>query len=327
LGTLDKAKKQAFILRIAPSGVDKVPEALSRNQIFIGWAEAKNLLDGSLSWEEFREIIRSVYYVSETNMRRAGSASGNMWRFIRDMKENDLVVVPHESEFYVAQVNGPAIYDSSKVSEDSAYRREVSWLNDKKQIPRMIARSALVSRMKTQGTCVYATDIINDIYDSLDKAQLDKTPTFHSDLQARLVLETLKEIQSGRIDSYGFEKLIETVLNGLGASDVRIVPRSQDKGADLLATFLLAGALEQVIAIQAKHWQPEPPVSRDVVNQLIRGIEAESADLGMVITSGTISDDAYDTAKDYYEEKGIKIQLIDGEQFAKLIIENGIRLL
>jgi hypothetical protein len=32
-----------------------------------------------------------------------------------------------------------------------------------------------------------------------------------------------------------------------------------------------------MIAIQAKHWQPKPPVGRDVVEQLIRGIEAESA--------------------------------------------------
>jgi hypothetical protein len=45
----------------------------------------------------------------------------------------------------------------------------------------------------------------------------------------------------------------------------------------------------------------------------------------MVITSGTISDDAIKTANAYYEEKGIKIELVDGEQFAKLIVENGIK--
>jgi predicted Mrr-cat superfamily restriction endonuclease len=319
-------KKQAFVLRVAPSGIDKVPEALAMNQIIIGWAKAKNLLDQSLSWEDFREIISSIYYSSESNMRRAGAASGNMWRFIRDMKENDLVAVPHGSEFYIAKVKGPATYDPSLVSEDSAYRRNVTWLNDKKPIPRMIARSALVSRMKTQSTCVYATDIIQDIQDSLDKSQQEKIPTFYTDLQARLIHETLNEMRSGRIDSYGFEKLIESVLSGLGAKDIRIVPRSQDKGADLLATFLLAGALEQVIAVQVKHWQPEPPVTGVVVTQLIRGIEAESADLGMIITSGTISDDAYEVAKDYFDEKGIKIELIDGEQFAKLIVEHGIKI-
>ncbi len=103
------------------------------------------------------------------------------------------------------------------------------------------------------------------------------------------------------------------------------MPRSQDKGADLLATFRVAGAFQQVVAVQAKHWQPEPPVSRDVVEQLIRGIEAESANLGMVVTSGSISDAAVQAAEQYFEEKGIRIELLDGEQFAKLMVEHGIR--
>lgn len=61
------------------------------------------------------------------------------------------------------------------------------------------------------------------------------------------------------------------------------------------------------------------------MEQLIKGIEAESANLGMVITSGAISDEATATTEKYFEEKGIRIELVDGEQFAKLIVENGIR--
>ena len=37
--------QQAFVLRIAPGGIDKVPEALACNEIIIGWALAKGLLD------------------------------------------------------------------------------------------------------------------------------------------------------------------------------------------------------------------------------------------------------------------------------------------
>ncbi|MEK7768321.1 MAG: restriction endonuclease, partial [Pseudomonadota bacterium] len=94
--------------------------------------------------------------------------------------------------------------------------------------------------------------------------------------------------------------------------------------ADVLATFRVAGAFRQVVAVQAKHWQPNPPVGKEVVEQLIKGIEAESANLGMVITSGSISDEAVQAAENYFEEKGIKIELVDGEQFAKLIVEHGI---
>ena len=38
-------KEQAFVLRVAPSGIDKVPEALSSTQIIIGWSQAEWLLD------------------------------------------------------------------------------------------------------------------------------------------------------------------------------------------------------------------------------------------------------------------------------------------
>ena len=97
-----------------------------------------------------------------------------------------------------------------------------------------------------------------------------ESPTFQSDLQARLVREVLAELRSGRIENFGFERLIQTVLRGLGASEVRIVPRSEDKGADLVAVFRVAGAFQQRVAVQAKHWQPEPPVGRDVVEQKLR---------------------------------------------------------
>lgn len=61
------------------------------------------------------------------------------------------------------------------------------------------------------------------------------------------------------------------------------------------------------------------------MDQLIEGIEAESADLGMVVTSGSIADNATARAELYFKGHGIKIELVDGEQFAKLIVEHGIR--
>ena len=168
--------------------------------------------------------------------------------------------------------------------------------------------------------------MMEEIKECLQIASSGQTPIFQTDLQNRLIRETIAEMRNGRMDSFGFEKLVQTVLTGLGANDVRIVPRGEDKGADVLATFLVAGAFRLVVAVQAKHWQPEPPVGNEVVEQLIRGIEAEeSVNLGMVITCGIISEEAAATADKYYEDKGIRIELIDGEQFAKLIIENGIR--
>ncbi len=282
-------------------------------------------MDPGLDWEQFREIIRTTYFANEPNLRRAGAAAGHMWRFIRDMGIGDVVVVPYGPNFYVAKVTGQAFYDGSKREDDTAYRRPAEWLNDKQRIPRNSARAALISRMRTQGTCANATDLLDEITECLEVAEFGEPPSFDTDLQMRLVDETLRELRTGRMDERAFERLIETVLAGLGARATRIVPRIEDKGADIVATFRVAGIFNQVVAVQAKYWRPVPPVDETVVEQLIRGIEAEGATLGMVITSGTIGEDALRRAKEYTEEKGIPVELVDGEQFAKMIVEHGIR--
>jgi predicted Mrr-cat superfamily restriction endonuclease len=160
-----------------------------------------------------------------------------MSRYIREMKIGDLVVVPYGTNFYVAEVCGPAIYLPANRDDDTAYRRDVIWLNDKRPLSRTLARAALLSRMKIQGTCAPASDLIDEIQECLGLAAGSQSPTFYSDLQRRLIPEVLEEIRRGRMESFAFERLIQTVLIGLGAEECRIVPRQQDKGADLIATF------------------------------------------------------------------------------------------
>jgi restriction endonuclease Mrr len=92
----------------------------------------------------------------------------------------------------------------------------------------------------------------------------------------------------------------------------------------IVANFRVAGAFSQTVAVQAKYWKPDPPVGKKVVKQLIQGIEAEEAVLGLVITTGTIAEDAERQAEDYFDETGIRIELLDGKQFAKVIVELGI---
>ena len=43
----------------------------------------------------------------------------------------------------------------------------------------------------------------------------------------------------------------------------------------------------------------------------------------MVITTGTFSDDDVRAANECLESVGKKIELVDGEQFAKMIVEHG----
>ncbi len=317
---------RAFVLRIAPSNIDRVDEALSSNELVIGWSYSPGLLNSTLSWQDFRKILHDQYYSASQDYRRSGSAAGNMWRFIREMQEGDLVVVPHGGAFYVAKVTGPAYHDPSKLEEDTAFRRPVEWLNDKKPIQRRKGRSALQSRMKIQNTCAEATDLVGEITELLETEAKGATPSFEEDLRSCLITTTLQEIRSGRIDPYGFERLVQSLLYGLGASDVRIVPRSKDKGADLVAKFKIANTFAFTLAVQARFYLPEPPVGKDTIVYLLAGMEAETADLGWVATSGTFSDEANQYAEEILEKQGIRVELIDGELLASMIVDNGLRL-
>ena len=148
-----------------------------------------------------------------------------------------------------------------------------------------------------------------------------------TDLRSKLVEETIKEIQNGRIDHYGMENLVKTVLESIGATDVSIVPRRKDKGADLLADFSLANTFVLKFAVQVKHWETKlphwPPVDKEEIKQLVNGMDAEGTQLGLFVTSGSFNESAEKYAQELLEE-GYRIELVDGTQLATLIVEGGL---
>ena len=317
---------KAFVLRIAPSGQDRIKEAITDEELIIGWSEAKGLLNDSLEWVQFRQTIHDAYYAEDSTFRGSGAAAGNMWRFIRDMEPGDLVAVPHGDSFFVARVTGPATYRPELVSSDTAYRRPVEWLNKTKPIPRSYAKSRLQSRLKARQTCANATDLIDHLQEVVDLATSGEVPTFGADLRRHLIESALGQLRDGRMNERHFEELIADVLRAVGGQNVRVVAARQlDVGADVIADFTMADSFSFKLAVQAKYFRPEPPIDSGPVEQLIQGMHAEDATVGWVVTSGTFSAMAEKKRVELEEDTGFRIELIDGEQLAALIVENGLR--
>ncbi len=322
----EAAKEKAFILRIAPSEIDRVSEALESNNLIIGWSKARGLLNPELDWIRFRQIVHDCYYSTDKDYKRSSRGAGSLWAFIREMSEGDLVVVPHRAVFYIAQVIGPAYYDETKIEDDTAYRRPVEWLNNKTPIPRQWTRAALQSRMKAFHTCIYANDLVPEIKEVLQLSRAGEKPAFHTDLRKRLIQEAQKEICSGRLESYSFESLVASLLSAMGSTNVRIVPRNLDKGVDILADFSLANVFKFTIGVQTKHfYKPQPPVGPEAVEYFASGLEAENLTFGMFVTAGSFSQEAIKKKEEIEDSKGLRIELIDGEQLSSLIIETGLR--
>ncbi len=83
---------QAFVLRIAPSGTDRLHEALETDEVMIGWCRCPALIDPALRRSGFRLSLKQQYYPTDATQHRAGSAAGHLWRFLREMNAGDLVV-------------------------------------------------------------------------------------------------------------------------------------------------------------------------------------------------------------------------------------------
>lgn len=315
----------AFVLRINPSGIDGIPDALKGNYVTIGWSHVPEILRYA-EWIPFRNAVHKTYYSKDISHRRSGLAAGALWQFIKEMEIGSWVVVPALGGFYVAEVTGEAKHFPEHVEADCAFRRSVNWLNGKKPIPRSLATAALQARMKIHGTCARAWDLVDAIAAALSNASTTtdtgKEFVFRRDLHARVVQSVLSEIREGRIENFGFELLLKSLFEREGAK-VEIVPRRLDKGVDLKVAFRV-GPSSFVVGVQAKHFQAEPPVPAEVADKLVEGLEHADADAGMIVTSGTISKELEERVQEIFKADGVRIQLVDGEMLAAWLVESGI---
>ena len=154
---------QGFMLRMNSKKTgDRVPTGIQEGRVTIGWPCARRLIT-KRSRDKVREIVRKAYYCKDADLRRAGSATGNLWRFIHEMRPGALLVIPRGQEVYLAEVIGDADYDKTKVEEDTAYFRTARWLNPKCPFKRAKTPDSVQAKMRLWQTCIDATDILPDI--------------------------------------------------------------------------------------------------------------------------------------------------------------------
>ena len=312
--------RNAFILRLAPLGQNMTQEALEKDEIFVGWKEVKGLLEEGLSFYDFRERVKAAYEIE--NNYAAAAFARFLWGFLKEMKPGDYVVVPSGGQFYVAEVVGDPYYDESHPI--AAHRRPVRWLNNGKPIPRELASAALQGRMKARGTLMDASDLVADIEKVLEDARRGETPNLARELRARMVEAVRQELTQGRMNPDRFETLVERMAQAMGAAEVQWVPRRSDQGADVVADFQLMGGLLVTVGIQAKFYQPGKPMGRHAVDQLAQALQAGVAEMGLVITTGDVSEEAYRAAEEYLSQKNLEISILGGKELAELIVDKGL---
>ncbi len=138
-------------------------------------------------------------------------------------------------------------------------------------------------------------------------------------LRAELAIELLDRIKASPAGF--FEKLVVDLMIKMGYGGSReeagrTVGKSGDGGIDGVINEDRLGL--DVIYLQAKRW--EGTVGRPVVQAFVGSLAGFRASKGVLITTSTFSADA----RNYVQQIGAKVVLIDGEALGSLMIQHGL---
>jgi restriction system protein len=155
---------------------------------------------------------------------------------------------------------------------------------------------------------------------SLGKTPHEAIESVYQKLRAQLADELLETVKS--CPPAFFERLVVDLLVKMGyggslADAVRAVGKSGDGGIDGIIKEDKLGL--DVIYIQAKRWDLNS-VGRPQVQQFAGALQGQRAAKGIFITTSNFTDDA----RNFVGGIGSKIVLVDGDELAKLMIDNGI---
>ena len=315
---------------------------LKRNILSIGFSDfserdfIKTCTD---NWDEFEKSFDRIWGKRPRNRY-------SLWRFLNEMKKGDYVVVPGWGTFSIYEIeedgcmtiedidisnlkdwNGTPItidgdgYIKNKQIIDLGFFRKVRPIiqsasrND-------FADSALTSRMKIRQTNADISDLYESIKKAISSCNENKPINLYSSI-LESNLESTFSIIKRELNPDKFERLISWYFKKSGSTDVYIPPKNKsDKegDADVIATF---EPIKTIIYVQAKFHRGE--TSSWALEQIRNYQDSKEKDddgyskISWVIsTADSFSDECYSQAKMN------KVQLIEGKEFTRMLLNIGI---
>ena len=118
--------KRAWMVRGSNvDGYNLVPEWLRDGFVSLSASQLGNL-DPGVGYDELRQAVETGYQHKSYAYR--GQRLEEFDRFLRRMREGDLVLTPMRGGVYLGEVTGPAHFAESAASH-SNLRRSVKWFN------------------------------------------------------------------------------------------------------------------------------------------------------------------------------------------------------
>ena len=218
---MDSAR--AWAVRPNPRHINRMGEFLANGMVAIGWPGLGDLT--GVDRDVIRRRLEPQPY-TRGGPRQVGRESGELDRFVNEMRIGDFVVVPNDAEIYVAEVVSHYVYSADQERPDDGYShwRMVSYLNDGRPFAREDLPDELARALRCQIT-VFSVPI-HDVWSLLNVP--GPPPAEHFVRPPISGIEELMErIESGRkLPERNMEAAVEDLLRRLGHDAKTIVFQS-----------------------------------------------------------------------------------------------------
>ncbi|MEW5898927.1 MAG: restriction endonuclease [Bacillota bacterium] len=287
---------------------------LKKNYIGIGWDKLGDLSKLKADREAFKAKVAECY--PDKKPGAIPNNAGQLYRFVHEMKDGDIVVYPSKSdrEVHIGQVVGPYKYDPV-VGKGYPHLRPVKWLHS---FPRTNFTQGALYEI---GSAMSLFQVKN-YYEEFLAALKGKTPPLPPSKD-----DTISKVAKGIEDTtrdFIVKKLAQE-LKGHPLADfvahlletmgyrTRISPEGPDGGIDIIAHKDELGFEPPIIKVQVKSSMGS--VGDPVVSALYGKVA--SGEYGLLVTLGTFTPQARNFAK-----SKSNLRLIDGDELVNLILQH-----
>ena len=285
-----KNEIRAYLVRAGRHGEDE-EFALDNDVAVVGYPDVASLEDAD-TYEAVRELVIPTY-PEDTKSSSLGIHVGQVWRFVGEMKEGDLVILPRKrtSQIAVGQIAGPYRYNGRSAR---VHTRAVKWLNA--EIPRdtfqmdllhsfgaamtvcRIQRNNAVQRI--QAVLETGKDPGPDMsFPTSSEADIAPSPDGFVDLAQAARDQVVATIRS-RFREHELARLVGAVLDAEGwVTDVS--PPGPDGGVDILAGRGPLGLNAPRLCVQVK--SENNPANVTTYRTLQGSMQTFNAEQGLLV--------------------------------------------
>ncbi len=286
---------------------------LKKNYVAVGWYKLGDLSQLKPNREAFKSLVAEKYPEKKTGAIPV--IAGQLYRFIHEMKDGDLVAYPSKRDrlVHIGKVTGPYLYNQKN---DKSYPnlRPVKWL---RSIPRTSFSQGALYEI---GSAMSFFQIKNyaDEFSALLEGKV-KPADASEDVTVKLVADEIEEVTRDFIlkklaqdlKGHPFADFIAHLLEKMGYR-TRVSPEGPDGGIDIMAHKDDLGFEPPIIKVQVK--SSEGNIGDPVVSSLY-GKVAEK-EYGLLVTIGSFTKQAVNFAK-----SKSNLRLIDGTELVELILQ------